>query len=357
KNYNFLRLSEFCKNTVKRRLEQLDEVGLVDISGMAVPELSIQLNKDKIEAIGSNVVEIIAQIKQQSEQIGSITIKDGNYEYDLRFESSFNSISDIENIRLRIKGSRQRIIRLADVCTIHKRSKKNTGIYNFDGRRSITLAVIKQGDAQLFRLQGEISDLLLSFGQDYPDLTFSVSENQTELLDLSISNLINSILAGALLSIIMIVIFMNRRQNIVIISCIIPISISMTLLGFYIIGISINIVSLAGLLLGMGEIIDSSIIIIESIEERILHSTNRDQKDFDSACMDGPADVIRPLFTSVLTNSIVFLPLLFLSGIAGAIFYDQAVAVSLSLGTSLAVSYFLVPLLYNRLYRKSPPWT
>jgi len=159
---------------------------------------------------------------------------------------------------------------------------------------------------------------------------------------------VSNILTAALLTFVMIFFFLPNPRLPILIGIVIPVSISITFLGFYLLSLSINIVSLAGLVLGMGEIIDSAIIIIENIEEK------REQGySLDEACIEGAEEIIRPLATSVMTNSAVFLPLVFLSGLAGALFFDQAVSVSLALGVSLLASYTLIPVLYRLVFLKS----
>lgn len=209
------------------------------------------------------------------------------------------------------------------------------------------MSIIKQADAKLLDLEKELQLQLIQYKKDYPNLSFSVSQDQTELLKISINNLIGNILFGGFCTIIMIFFFMNDLKKPVLVGLILPVSLVITFLCFYLFNISINIVSLAGIVLGVGEIIDSAIIVIENIEDK-----RESGSVLQNACIDGTQEVIVPLFTSILTNAAVFLPLIFLSGLAGALFFDQAIAVSLSLAISLLCSYTLVPVLYYIFYKK-----
>lgn len=347
----FLELSNFCENVLKRRLEQLPEIALVDITGLARAQVLVQPDMSSLQHTGISVQELGMLIKNQSGELGNVVIREGPYEYSISFEASLRGTRDIENLYFKVGKESPRLIRLGDLASVSIEEQKQTGFYTFNGKRAIGMAIIKQNDAQLLKLRETMDELVKSFTQDYPDLDFRISQDQTELLDLSINNLVSSLIVGAILSFVMILFFMKDKRIVLFIGLVIPISLTITLLGFYTFGISINIVSLAGLVLGIGEIVDSAIIIIENIEQQLDGNAEDRPVPLAEACINGAEEVIRPLFTSVLTNSAVFLPLLFLSGIAGALFFDQAVAVSLALGVSLLTSYTFIPVLYFQFFK------
>jgi multidrug efflux pump subunit AcrB len=347
---DFLQLSNFCENILKRRLEQLPEIALVDITGLAKAQVVIKPDKLLLQSGVISLNTLAALIENQAGDQGSIVIKDGPYEYGISFEATLRRIADIENLYVKVGGDNPRLIRLGDISETYVKEQEQGGLYVFNKRRAIAMAIVKQSDAQLLLLKPKISTLIENLKVEYPNLIFTISQDQTRLLELSISNLLNSLIAGAILSFVMILFFMKDKRNTLLIALTIPVSLSVTLLGFYILGISINVVSLAGLLLGIGEIIDSSIIIIESIQER-LQQDGTDECSLIDACVGGTQEVANPLLTAVLTNSVVYLPLLFLSGIAGALFYDQAIAVTLALGVSLITSYTLIPVIYFQIFK------
>ncbi|OIN59485.1 efflux RND transporter permease subunit [Arsenicibacter rosenii] len=376
KPQDFPALSDFCENVLKRRIEQLTDVALVDATGLAQPEAVVQADPGKLAALGLTDRQLADLLKQANLQPGNFTVREGPYQYSVRFGSVLQTRQDIENLYIPVGGTAggsnaaltdprvsyfadnvqqsgnaqtaapRRLLALRDVATVSIREQPQKGVYVFNGQRTVGMAIIKQSDAQLLHLRRELDKLLRQFQTDYPDMSFALSQDQTELLDLSISNLVSNLLTGALLTFVMVFFFLRDRRLPLLIGLVLPVSLAVTFLGFYGLGLSINIVSLAGLVLGVGEIIDSAIIIIETIEE-----SREAGASIEEACVTGTEEVIRPLFTSVLTNSAVFLPLLLLSGLAGALFFDQAVSVSLALGVSLLCSYTLVPVLYYLMYR------
>lgn len=341
----FLELSDFCENVLKRRIEQLKEVALVDMTGLSKTEVSIIPKKSVLQSLGMTEQDLSVILQENNIDLGNFVVQDGQYQYNIQFSSTLKTIQDIENIYFKHTG---RLLQLKALAEVKINERKLKGIYTFNGQRAICLSIIKQSDTQLLALQQELDKQIEQYKTDYPDLQFAVSQDQTELLNLSINNLTSNILFGGLCTFIMIFFFMSDLKKPFLVGFIIPVSLAITFLFFYLFRISINIVSLAGLVLGIGEIIDSSIIVIENIEQK-----REEGHDLETSCVAGTQEVIMPLFTSILTNSAVFLPLIFMSGIAGALFFDQAIAVTLSLGISLLCSYTLVPVLYRIFYKKS----
>ncbi len=343
----FLEISELCENVLKRRLEQLDEVALVDLTGQAMPVATIRADLFRLQQAGIGIGDLARALESRNLEPGNVNIRDGMYEYSIRLGTALRGVDDLSDTYLKAGGNPDRLLRLRDVADVRIEEKLQDGLHTFNGNRAVGMAIIKKSDTQLLRLRNEVNELVGHFRKDYPSLHFELSQDQTELLTLSIDNLISSLLTGAALTLVMIFFFMKDRRTLFIIALVMPVSLTITMLGFYLLGISINIVSLAGLVLGVGEIIDSAIIIIENISQHRQKGSS-----LAEASADGTEEVIGPLFTSVLTNSAVFIPLLFLSGIAGALFFDQAIAVSLALGVSLLSSYTLVPVLYCLLMKK-----
>ena len=216
-----------------------------------------------------------------------------------------------------------------------------------DGRDALTLAVVKQSDARMSRLKGEIDRLLGEFRHDYPDVEFTVTRDQTELLDYSISNLVNNIIVGALLACVVILFFMRDMKSPMLVILTIPVTLIISVLVFYLFGISINIISLSGLVLGIGMMVDNSIIVIDNMTARWLRGERPRH-----GRRPRHREVLTPMLSSVLTTCAVFIPLIFLNGMAGALFYDQAMAVTITLFVAYGVSVTLLPVYYRWWYRR-----
>ena len=221
-----------------------------------------------------------------------------------------------------------------------------------DGKQCVTMAVIKRSDARMAELRDEIEKLMVAFEKDYPDLNFQITRDQTELLDYSINNMVKNLLFGALFACIIIFFFMQDVHSPLLVVITIPTALILSFLFFYVLHISINIISLSGLVLGLGMMVDNSIITIDNI-------TQRWQKGelLEDACVYGTQEVFTPMLSSVLTTCAIFIPLIFMSGIAGALFYDEAMAVTITLVSALIVSVLVIPVFYYRFYKNQPCFT
>ena len=334
-----LELSDFVQSVIKRRIEQLPEVAFADISGWVGAEILIIPNEAIFQSLGLKMADLEQWIQKNNLQLGSILIQDGQYQYNVRLSNGLTSKKDIEAIYINIGG---RVLQLRDVATVVLKPSEERGKYLFDTQESILFSVRKQADSRLFDLQDNFETLLNSFKKDYPKLNFEVTNDQTQLLSISINNLKTSLLYGAFFAFVVMFLFFKSWKSPVLIGIAIPVGLVMTLLTFYLTKLSINIISLSGLILGVGLMIDNSIIVIENIKQ--YSDAGLSQLE---ACVKGANEVIRPLLSSALTTCSVFLPLIFVNGINGALFYDQAMSITLALGMSLLVAYFLLPTLLN----------
>lgn len=340
-----LDLSNFTSQVIRKRLEQLPEVALVDMSGLQYPEIKIMPRNAYIQSGAFSVAKLERALQNNNIDLGNLLIRDGQYQYSIRFNTRLRDVSDIENIPVNLNG---KVVKLSEIADISLQPRKLQGNIKYDSNPAVSLAVIKQSDAKMADLKKELDFLVERFREDYPDLKFSVTRDQSRLLQYSINNLGQSLLFGGLLAFLAMFLFLRESKAPWLIGISIPVSLIITLLLFYLAGLSINIISLSGLVLGVGMMIDNSIIVIDNITQyRQRHAT------LDRACYEGTNEIIRPLISSVLTTCAVFIPLIFMKGMAGALFFDQAVAVSIGLVVSLLVSITLLPTLYRIFYRKN----
>lgn len=349
----FAALSRFASQVITKRIEQLPEVAMVDLSGTVAPELLVIPDEAKLRQAGITMAAVEGALRRANVTLGSLVIRDGEYQYNVKFQSAINGRKDIEDIFLKING---RLFRLKELATIVEHPRKRQGMVFSDGRNAVSLAVVKQADARMSKLKDELDKQLRQFRYDYPDVEFTVTRDQTELLDYSISNLINNIITGALLACVIIFFFMRDMKSPMLVILTIPVTLIISILVFYLLHISINIISLSGLVLGIGMMVDNSIIVIDNITARWIRG-----EQLAGAVTQGTKEVMVPMLSSVLTTCAVFVPLIFLNGMAGALFYDQAMAVAITLFVAYGVSVTLLPVYYRWWYSRQQafrptPW-
>ncbi len=345
----FMEMSDFTRQVIVRRLEQIPEVAMVDISGQVFPQLLVIPDMEKLRAIGADENQLSNAIRSANVSLGSLSIRDGEYRFDVRFESSVVTREDVENVWLKLGG---RTYQIKDLAQVREEQQRVKGMVRSDGNQCVTLAVIKRTDARMASLRDGIQKLMEAFERDYPDLEFQVTRDQTELLDYSINNMVRNLLFGALFACLIIFFFMQDFRSPLLVVITIPTALILSFLFFYVLKISINIISLSGLVLGLGMMVDNSIITIDNITQRWIKG-----EPLQDACVYGTQEVFTPMLSSVLTTCAIFIPLIFMSGIAGALFYDEAMAVTITLLSALIVSVLIIPVFYYRFYRKQPCFT
>ncbi len=342
---DFTSLSDFVTSVVRKRLEQLPQTAMVDISGDAKSRIVIEPDHAMTDAMGISDEEMGNAIAGADLKLEALSVVDGAYRYSLHFDSQISNIDDIKNVLIKHDG---RIMRLGDLCSVSIENVVDGCPVRHGSAQAISLAVIKQSDARMDDLRENVDALLAELRAENPNVEFAVTRDQTLLLSYSIGNLGWNLALGIALACLVLFVFMRSAKASVLVIVSIPLSLMLTMLCLRLIGISINVVSLAGLILGVGMMVDNSIIVIDNIM-RLL----REGKPTDEAVTRGAQEVFTPMLSSVLTTCSVFIPLIFLSGTAGALFYDQAMAVTISLFSSLAVAMLVIPVYFRVFLKKS----
>ncbi|GHT73930.1 hypothetical protein AGMMS50262_05910 [Bacteroidia bacterium] len=340
----FLDLCELAETVIKRQIEQLPQVAMVDMTGLVNKEVVILPDKKLLVITGITLSDIETVLNHNNIEPGSMMVRDGYYEYNIKFSAVLRTLEDIQNIYIR---KNDRILQLKDIAQIEIVPEKEKGIALYNGKQAVSLAIIKQSDENMSNMQNAMNGVIDRFRHTYPEIEFSISQNQTELLDYTISNLQQNLILAFIFVCLVSVLFMRDIKSPLIIGLSMFISLVTSLLFFYLFHISLNVVSLTGLILALGMMIDNSIIVTDNIGQ--YHQKGL---SIEEACVKGTNEVITPMLSSVFTTIVVFVPLIFLSGIAGAIFFDQAFSVTIGLLVSYIIGIGLLPVLYKLAFSK-----
>ncbi|NDV46521.1 efflux RND transporter permease subunit [Paludibacter sp. 221] len=343
---DFLDLSQFAETVIKRRIEQLPQVSMVDMTGIMHKQILITPDENKIQIAGITLSDIETALSNNNVEPGSMTVREGYYEYNIKFSSVMRTLEDMQNIYLH---KNEKIYQLKDLAIIEMLPEKETGLSFYNGKRSVVLSVIKQSDENMDNLKTALNKVITHFESTYPNIAFDISQNQTELLDYTISNLQQNLILAFVFILIVSALFMHDIRSPLVIGISMFVSLIISLLFFYLFKVSLNIISLTGLILALGMMIDNSIIVTDNISQY-----RQSGYPLDEACVRGTNEVITPMLSSVLTTISVFVPLIFLSGIAGALFFDQAFSVAVGLLVSYITGIILLPVLYKLIYSLKP---
>ncbi len=345
-NIDDIEVSLLAENVLKKRIEQLPGVSLVDINGKKDRIITVEPNEEALSALGMTQEQVVSAIQSGNSELPGISVKDGQFRYFLRLATRVNTPSDIES--LPVASPSGAIIPLGNLADVSYEAEEMLGYHLFGQTESLVITVHKQASAKMNELIPELKDAIELFREDYPQVEFELTQDQSNLLNAAIENLSTSLLFGGIFAFAILFIFMKDYRIPIIIGVSLPSSLLISFLVFYFTDLSINIISLSGLALGIGMLIDNAIIVLDNITRK-----REGGLSLFEACVAGVNEVMGALISSVLTTLAVFVPLVFLSGISGALFFDQAVAVAAILSVSLAVAFILLPMLYFLFFSRS----
>lgn len=340
----FNELSTYAETVIRRRIEQLNSVAFADITGLSSVGLFIIPDDSKMQSLGVGIDDLTRALDENNTPVSGVTVREGQLQYSLMFRNELRTAEDVKNVLVNVHGKPILLSALANVVV---KDQETRGLYLSQGKRAICLALIKSSGARIEAMHDEVNNLATQLIKEYPDISFETSQDQSFLLTYTISNLKDNLLQGAFLAILVMFLFIRDYRSPLLIALTLPVTLIISLFFFYLLGISLNIVSLSGLILGVGMMIDNSIVVIDNILQHRQRGEN-----LYTAITHGTNEVITPMISSTLTSCAIFIPLIFLSGIAGALFYDQAVAIAIGQGISLLVSITLTPTLFNLVHRK-----
>ena len=344
-----LEIKEFSEELIKPRLEQIEGIGSAEIAGGVEREIQVEIDPEKLSLYDLSIDEISQRIDAFNRNLQGGTIRKGRFKYSLRVVGEFEEIDEIGEIGLKTTGERG-VIRLRDVADIFDSIKEREGITRLDGKESIGILVRKESGANTVKVTQSARGVLQEIQKENPGIEILIVSEQAKYIENAISSVLNSIILGGILAFLILFIFLQDVKTPVIIAVVIPISIIATFNLMYFRDITLNIMSLGGLALGVGMLVDNSIVVSESIFRHMSLG-----KTLLDAAVTGTKEVGMAVTASTLTTISVFLPVIYVHGVAGQLFKDQALTVTFALLSSLIVSLTLLPMLASRKFDFKPP--
>ena len=331
----------FAEYIVKRRLEQIKGVAAVELQGAPIREIQILFDPHKLSSLHISTDEIIKNLKENNILIGGGSIKQGYFKRALRIEGEFRSVKEIAETLILTED--KRLIKLRQIAEIKDTFKERESISRINGKECIGLAVIKESGSNTINISQEIDKTIRQLQRQYPKIEITHVYTNAEFIKQSVYSVINAIIFGGILAFLSLFIFLKDKRSPFILLLSIPLSLIITLIVMYIRGISLNIISLAGLALGTGMLVDNSIVILENI-----HRLKEKGLSLYESAWRGVQEVVMPITASTLTTIAVFLPIIFLKDISSFIFRQQAETAAYALLSSLFVGITVIPILYYK---------
>ncbi|MDY7094678.1 MAG: efflux RND transporter permease subunit [Acidobacteriota bacterium] len=345
---DLVRLRLLAEEQVQRALERIEGVAAAVVSGGLEEEIQVQLDEQRLDNLGITADQVLARLAQENVNLTGGRLQEGQTEYLVRTVNEFLRPEDLLSIV--VDSSQGATVRLEDVARVERGHKDREVITRIEGRESVEVAVYKEGGTNTVtvsdRVQESLAELQEQLQKATPGLQLTVITDQGRYIRQSVSEVLNTALYGGLLAVLVLYLFLRSLKTTVIIGVAIPISVVATFFLMYVSGVSLNIMSLGGLTLGIGLLVDNSIVVLEAIQRR------RDRGlDDVAAAQQGGGEVAKAVVASTLTTICVFVPIVFVEGVAGQLFGDQALTVTYSLVVSLLVALTVLPMLASRRWR------
>ncbi|MGB5295958.1 MAG: efflux RND transporter permease subunit [Thermoanaerobaculia bacterium] len=342
---DLVRLRLVAEEQVKRALERIEGVAAVVVSGGLEEEIQVALDDRRLANLGLSADRVLSRLAQENINLTGGRLREGQTEFLVRTVNEFVRPEDMNAVV--IDSSQGAIVTLEDVARVFKGHKEREIITRINGQESVEVAIYKEGGTNTVTVSDAVTASLDNLRERLqkldPSLQLTIVTDQARYIRQSVSEVLRTALYGGLLAILVLFLFLRSWKTTLIISLAIPISVIATFFLMYVSGISLNIMSLGGLTVGIGLLVDNAIVVLESIQRR------RDEgMDEIEAAQAGTSEVARAVIASTLTTICVFVPIVFVEGVAGQLFGDQAMTVAFSLVVSLLVALTVIPMLASR---------
>jgi HAE1 family hydrophobic/amphiphilic exporter-1 len=351
-------LRQFCKKNLKDELERMDGVAKVEIRGGEKKEVLVEIDKGRLLANQVSINEVINSLRDANVTYPAGTIKEEQYEYLVKTVGEFRGIEDIaalsfskedssgnkrsvRRVRGDTGGGNKKLVYIRDIADVKESLKDKTGYSRYNRTENISLGVYPQSGANLIRMSKAVQKRVKELQNRFPPgVEVKVIYDQSDFIKASLNNIYSSAVQGGCLSFFILYLFMKSFMGSIIINIAIPVTMLFTLSLMYFGKISINTMSLGGLTIGIGMVVDNSNVVLENILTRFHENPSADRKE---TIYNATKELMGPIISSTLTGVAIFLPFIFVSGMAGQLFKQLALTITFSMLSSIFVALFLVP--------------
>ncbi|MFC0013787.1 MULTISPECIES: efflux RND transporter permease subunit [Allobacillus] len=340
-------LQRVAENDIQPLFERQAGVGSVQIEGGESEEIQVQLDQQQLAQYGMNSQQVMQAVQNANQSMSAGVIERGNQELQLRIPGEYESIDEIRNTQ--IQTPQQTFIRLDDIATVERATVESNGLSMVSGEEAVVLSILKQTDANTVSVSDEIQAAIKKAEKDLPEgIEAKIVFDNAEFIRMSINSVVQNLLLGAAFAVLILLLFLKSFRATLVIGLSIPIAVISTFTLMYFTGETVNILTMGGLALGIGMMVDSAIVILEHIV------TYRERGySMKEAARLGASEIAPAVIASTTTTLVVFLPIIFVEGIASEIFAPLALTVAFALIASLIASITLIPMLSSKLLSKA----
>ena len=341
---NLAGLQALAEDTFQQRFERLEGVASVNIGGGLLDEIRITVDPWKLSDYGLSINQISQILASANMNLPGGTVKKGSQELNIRVMGEFSSVDDIRNLPIGLNSGA--IITLGDIADVEYTYSDINSISRTNGKDSINISIQKQSGGNTVQVAERINREVEKLKQEYSDINIEVVLDSSTFIKDSINNVVNNVVIGSIFAIIVLYIFLKNIRTTLIIGVSIPFSLIASFILLYLNGITLNMMTLGGLALAVGMLVDSAIVVLENIYRFRTLGYSREE-----AAIQGASEVGMSITASTLTTIAVFLPIIFVEGMVGILFKDFALTVTLSLLASLLVALTFIPMLSSEILK------
>lgn len=338
-------LRTYATQILEQRIERINGIASAETSGGLERQINVVIDNEKMRLFNISISEISNRLNAENIQVPAGQLTEGNTVYSLRTMGELKSVEQIKNTVVAVRDGRSLYLR--DVANVEDGIAQPIGNVQVNGDDGIIINIYRQSDANVVVAAGEVISSLDDIKKSLPvDVEVEVLTNKAEFIKLSIENLLLTGLQAIILVVLILLAFLRSGRSALIIAISIPVSIITTFAVMNFADLSLNIISLSGLTLAVGLVVDDAVVVLENIFR--FREEGKNRKD---AAIMGATEVAVPVVISTLTTLVVFLPILFVPGIAGFLFRDLALTISFSLSVSSLVALTLIPMMTSQFFK------
>jgi len=341
-------LQQITEDLIKNRLERIEGVASVAITGGLVSEVEIKADPVKLNSYGLSINQVIQTLQGENMNLSSGEIEDGKEKLLVRTVGEIKQIEDFEQIIISSAGGAQ--VKLKDIAQVKFTHQEPTQYTRVNQKPSLSINILKQTGSNIVQVADKVNQEIANLQKELPaGVKIDIVVDQSQYIKDSISQMARNTVSGGVLAVLVLLVFLRNIRSTLIIGLAIPFSVISTFIMVYFAGITLNVMSLGGLALGVGMMVDSAIVILENIfrYRQLGHG-------YIDAAIKGSSEVGSAVMASTLTTVAVFLPIVFVEGLASELFKQLALTVTFSLLASLFVALTLIPMLSSKLLKVNP---
>ncbi len=336
-------LTDLIENQLRHRFSRIPNIAQADLWGGYPRELRVSLDLARVQSLQIPMDAILSAINNANLDLPTGQIEEGRHEVTLRAPAEYRSLDEIRNTVVAVRNGAP--VTIGQIAQVEDTYEKLTRIVRVNQERGLRLAIRKQGNANTVEVAAQVLAVADQINREFPQIRIVPVINQGNFIERSIANVARSVLYGGSLSVAVLLFFLLSIRSTAVIAVSIPISIVATFAMIFYFGLTLNLTTLGGLALGVGMMVDSSIVVLENIFRRREES----RESIVEACVNGAREVAPAITASTITTLVVFLPLAFVRGVSGILFRELAYVIVFSLVCSLIVSLTVLPMLASKL--------